>query len=290
LTQAQWAPYGGSDWKLGDTFLHHEHFGVSYDDKLFVGAHFLHEFSVDKDNFNEDFGSARNGHVMNMGVDVRLRDFFFGNGYFGYAHTDLKNPLRLAGAIEAIHAVAGWSWNANYFKPQSIDPYGGGSSMVPTHLGDNKGTIDTFVWEYEFSVAKFLWHPKQFWGQDKDIVLKTFGMLNFVKSDSPIFSAAKTKLKYGFDAMWTPLPWYGVGGRVDFVNPDMDDSSLSFIEYTGKMLFRSKFVTHEMVTVQYSYYSMGENVMSGYPWNVDGPNGPMKCDKHVISFGASMWW
>ncbi|MBN2717422.1 MAG: hypothetical protein JXX14_16335 [Deltaproteobacteria bacterium] len=290
LGSEQWVPYGGSDWELGDTFLHHEHIGVSYDDKLFIGAHFMHEFSMDKDNFNVDYGSDRDAHIMNMGIDVRLRDFFFGNGYFGYAHTDLKNPLRLGGAIEALHSIAGWSWNANYFKPTSIDPYGGGSSMTATDQGDNRGTIDTFVWEYEFSLAKFLWHPKQFWGQDRDVVLKAFGQLNFVNSDSPFFTAASTKLKYGFDAQWTPLSWFGVGGRIDFVNPDMDDNSLSFQQYTGRLIFKSKFVTHETVNVSYSYYNMGENVMSGYPWNVDGPNGAMKCDSQVISLGASMWW
>ncbi len=290
MTQAQWAPYGGSDWEMGDTFLHHEHIGVSYDDKLFIGAHFLHEFSMDKDNFNPNFGSEKNAHVMNMGIDIRLRDFFFGNGYLGYAHTDLKNPLRLAGALEALHSSGGWSWSNNFFKPSSIDPYGGGSSFKPVNMGDNKGTIDSIAWEYEFSLAKFLWHPKEFWGQDKDVVLKTFGILNFIKSDSPIFTAAKAKLKYGFDALWTPLSWWGIGGRLDFVNPDMDDASLSFVEYSGRMQFRSKFITHESISIQYSYYTLGEHVMSGFPWNSDGPNGAMKCDKHVISFGASMWW
>ncbi|MBN2342989.1 MAG: hypothetical protein JXX29_13045 [Deltaproteobacteria bacterium] len=286
----QWTPYGGSDWEQGDTLLHHEHIGVTYDDKLFIGGHFMHSFSKDSDSFNEDFGSAKNAHLMNMGVDVRLRDFFFGNGYLGYSHIDLKNPLRLGGALEALHSAGGWAWNQNYFKPSTISPTGGGSHMTATNMGDNTGTIDTIVFEYEFSVAKFLWHPKAFWGQDKDVVIKAFGMLNFVNSDSPLFTAATTKLKYGGDVLWTPMPWFGLGGRVDIVNPDMDDNTVSFVQYSGRMLFRSKFVTHETINVQYTYYDLGENVMSGYPWNVDGPNGPMKCDEHVISLGASMWW
>ncbi|MBN2801691.1 MAG: hypothetical protein JXR91_01220 [Deltaproteobacteria bacterium] len=289
LGDAPWAPYGGSDWEQGDTFLHHEHLGVSIDDKLFIGAHLMHAFSVDSDSFNPQYGSKLNAHIINVGMDIRLRDFFFGDAYLGYAHTDLENPLRLGGALEALHSTDGWAWSQNFFKPGSIDPSGGSASMTATD-GSATGTIDSISFEYDLSIAKLLWHPKEFWGQDKDVLISVFGMMNFINSDSPLFSAATKKLKWGASAQWIPIKWFGVGARWDSVNPDMDNNKLSFNTLSANLLFQTDFITHETFTIQYSKYFNGSDVMPGYPWNADGANGAMRPDDHVITMGASMWW
>jgi hypothetical protein len=262
---------------------------MSYDDKLFIGAHLMHAFSIDSDSFNPQYGSRLNGHIINAGIDIRLQDFFFGDGYLGYAHTDLENPLRMGGALEALHSNGGWAWNQNFFKPAAIDPNGGGGPMTATD-GTAKGTIDSIDFEYTLSLAKLLWHPQEFWGQDKDVVIKAFGMLNFVNSDSPLFADKVTKFKWGASAQWIPIKWFGVGARFDSVNPDMSNNKLSFNQLSGNILFQSNFVTHETFTLQYTKYFYGDDVMPGYPWTTDGPNGAMRPDDHVITFGASMWW
>ncbi len=285
IADLEWVPYGGSDWEQGDTLLHHEHLGVSFKDKLYVGAHLMHAFSVDSDAFSPQLGSKLNGHIINTGIDVRLQEFFFGDGYIGYAHTDLKNPLRMGGALEALHSMGGWAWSQNFFKPAD----GGVSPMTSTD-GSAKGTIDTINMEYTLSLAKLLWHPTEFWGQDKDIILKVFGMLNFVNSDSPMFTDKVTKFKWGASAQWIPLKWFGVGARFDSVNPDMSNNKLSFNQLSGNLLFQTDFVTHETFTLQYTKYFYGSDVEPGYPWDADSAHGAMRPDDHVITFGASMWW
>jgi hypothetical protein len=286
-----WAPYGGSDWPQGDTFVHHEHLGFSYDDKVFVGAHFMHEFSIDKDEFDVGRGSNKNGHLMNMGFDLRIRDYFFGNAYLGYAHTYLKNPLRLGGALEALHSVGGWAWNQNYFKPGYINRGSAGATPL-TSLNDEDatGNMHSVAFQYELSLAKLLWHPREFWGQDKDVVITAFGLLNFIRSPSELFNAAETKLKWGVDLLYTPASWLGLGARLDVVNPDMANNTLTFHQYTGKLLFRTHYLANETIYLQYTYYNYGDNVIPGYPWNNDADSGAMKPDNHVITIGANMWW
>ena len=77
------------------------------------------------------------------------------------------------------------------------------------------------------------------------------------------------KLKLGLDAVYTPLYWLGFNGRFDWVQPDLDaaysrtpgnpgGSDLSFAVLTLRLLFRTQFVTHETVQLQYAHYFLGE--------------------------------
>jgi len=82
----------------------------------------------------------------------------------------------------------------------------------------------------------------------------------------------------------------------------MSDSNSTFMVFSPKLIFRSEFVTHEMIVLQYSYYNYGnaytdpsksDGVM---PWPF-GQYGTlstaklgMKPDQHVVTLYASMWW
>ena len=80
------------------------------------------------------------------------------------------------------------------------------------------------------------------------------------------------KLKMGLDAVYTPLYWLGFNGRFDWVQPDLDaayarsgvpgGSDLSFAALTLRLLFRTQFVTHESVQLQYAHYWLGD---AAYP-------------------------
>jgi hypothetical protein len=83
----------------------------------------------------------------------------------------------------------------------------------------------------------------------------------------------------------------------------MNDSTHSFWVVSPKLIFRTEFVTHEQVTLQYQYYGYGswyntnvDNVLGPWPgmpypygqlgalWN------PIQPDKHTFTIAASMWW
>jgi hypothetical protein len=127
------------------------------------------------------------------------------------------------------------------------------------------------------------------------------------------------KLKYGADLLANVLPWLGVGVRGDYVQPDSHDTNESFGVISPKLVFRTKFVTHEEITLQYSHYWDGSDVLpqqwlsavgpkniatqaayvastpllkssttpGGYV-NYAGPAYPN--DSNVFGIKATMWW
>jgi hypothetical protein len=105
-----------------------------------------------------------------------------------------------------------------------------------------------------------------------------------------------SKLKAGAQVLYTPLPVVSVGARFDEVQPNMDDSTHSFWVITPKLIFRTEFVTHEQVTVQYQYYGYGSwydnpTTTLPYPYGQAGNLWvPLKPDKHTFTIAASMWW
>ena len=255
----------------GSTLIHHEHLGISYRDKLTLAGHFLHAFTLDSVPHGLN-GTDKNGKIMNIAVDFRMRALVFGNAYLGYSHMILTNPARVSGVLETIHSIEGWSYAQNYLQ---------GSA--------EGGTIDSLLFQYEFSLAKLLWHPTEYWGQDRDLQLKGFGMCNHITPDSDAFMGAKNKFKWGADVLYTPLPWLGAGVRFDAVNVDMDDNTKSFNQLSPRIMFRTDFLAREEITLQYSRYFYGDNVDPGYPWDCDtgGCGAP---DPNVFTIMATMWW
>jgi hypothetical protein len=103
------------------------------------------------------------------------------------------------------------------------------------------------------------------------------------------------KLKYGADLMVIPLPWLAVGARTDVVQPTNLDSQQSFWVISPKIVFRTHYVTHEEVTLQYSHYSYGTGV-APQPPNARAPVTPGQPftghppDENVFGAKATLWW
>jgi hypothetical protein len=64
----------------------------------------------------------------------------------------------------------------------------------------------------------------------------------------------------------------------------MDDNTYSFSVLSPKLIFRSQFVTHEQVVVQYGHYFNGDNVAPAWP------NAARDPDENVFAITAIMWW
>jgi hypothetical protein len=135
--------------------------------------------------------------------------------------------------------------------------------------------------------------------------LAAYGMFNKITGTTPsadINYTRHSKLKYGVDAIYSFSPMVACAFRGDVVNPNMSDSAQSFYSLSPRFIFRSEFVTHEMITLQYSRYIYG----GGYtdPTRVDelipwpyGANGNYSIrvlgghpDENVVTLSASMWW
>jgi hypothetical protein len=313
-----WQPYPGDKKQIGTTMLVHAHLGVVYQGILTMTAHYIDNFARDA---RMDVGSqggvaadkvgstlTPNASIQVFGVDLRLNGGWMGDGYLGASRIIANNANSIADSIEVLHSQGGWQLAHNFF-------YGG------------NGSIDTIAGQYTFSLASFLMRPRPFWGQGKDITLTLYGMFNRVfdtdNKGAPASGATippnmdngksdMKKFKAGIDPIWSFSPMMAVGLRGDFVRPNWADKSQDFFVITPKLIFRSEFVTHEMVVLQASFYgyssayhdstqiggtTKADSVMP-WPYGTNGTldiqkltlNGTPQPDKYVISLAASMWW
>jgi len=270
LADAPYLPYPGPV-EQGTTLLAHAHVGATYwnygespgihDALATLAFHFMTEMTLDAEGPDE-----RDGRLTVLGGDLKLTDSFFGTGYLGYAYHKARDVHRLAGALETLHSLQGWNLADNYFGPEGT------------------GTIHSLLFQYSFSIARLLWHPKAFYGQARDLQLSAFGMYNKIKSDDPGFDGPTAKFKAGGEATFTPLSWFGLSTRYDLVQPNLDDNTQSFHVLSPKIILRSEFISHEQVILQYSRYFYGDTVTPVYPNEARTPH------SDAVKLEGIMWW
>jgi hypothetical protein len=298
-----WAPYPGDKTQVGTTVLAHGHAGLVLDNRWTLMGHYIGAFARDA-RYNvgsQGGGNAKvpgltpNGSIQVVGLDLKLDGGWMGEGYLGYSRLEAKNALTVSDAIEVLHSQGGWQLAHNYFT-------------------DGNGSIDSIAGQYTFSVASFLMRPRPFWGQAADVTVRVFGMYNRVSNTTavgsdgvtiPLGSANMSKLKYGTELTYSFLPTMAVAVRGDIVNPNLSDSGQSFKVITPKLIFRSEFVTHETIVLQFSYYDYGasytdkdkSSAIMPWPFGTYGTLNSSRygtdsslVDKYVVTLYASMWW
>ncbi len=294
----------------GFTLLNHVHAGFAYKRSFEFNAHYLMAWSQD-DRVEGTLGSSPMGMAVNtvdrsaqpdgsmtvIGAEARMSAGRFGDLYLAYSHIDAKNVTAVGPAIEVLHSQGGGGHNAgnglyeNFFNT----------------VGDGTGQIDSVQ----------LYYAGRTEIGPVDVKLGVFGMYSVVSGTDAtsvnlltgIATAGTQKLKYGADLMVNVLPWLGVGARGDYVQPDSHDAGMSFGVLSPKIVLRSNYVTHEEVTLQYSHYWDGADVLpqqwlsdvgakniataaahataGGYE-NFAGPVYPN--DPNVFGLKVTMWW
>ncbi len=302
-----WQPYPGDTHQIGTTLLAHVHAGLVYQGIWTLTLHYIDTFARDArfDVASQGGGTMANpgptpdASIQVYGLDLRLNGGWMGDGYIGYSRVKAKNANSIADSIELLHSQGGWQLAHNFFY-------------------DGNGNIDSIAGQYTFSLAGFMMRPRPFWGQGTDLTVTVFGMFNHVSGTTgnsappigmtlpPADNANMNKLKYGIEPIYSFMPMMAVGLRADVVNPNMSDSGQSFQVITPKLIFRSEFVTHEMIVLQAQFYHYGAeyhdpskvDYLMPWPFGTAGtldiarlsPNGNPQPDKYVISLAASMWW
>ena len=270
LPDIPYLPYAGEE-QQGSTFLHHAHASLTLDGKLTLGFHDMIAFTKDVETADQ-----KDGSIHTFGVELKLWESQYGSGYLGWAHLISDNPLRVAGALETVHSFEGWMLKDNYFASNEDSEVTG------------SGTVDTILFEYNFSLATLLWYPTEFYGQSNDLRFSVFGMYNRVASDDPAFTglqkAGKQKLKLGGSVTYNFKPWLGFQARYDLVQPNLDDNTYSFQVISPAIIFSSRFASNEQLILQYSHYINNDNVHGGYPYHQLDP------DSDCVRIAAVMWW
>jgi hypothetical protein len=301
-----WEPYPGPV-AQESTFVAHIHAGAVYKKELIIGAHLIDVFANDNERAGAYEAMAFGGRpatdskpsIVISGGDVKLIGGVFGEGYLGYSHLSATNALYIADAIETLHSFGGWQLHDNYFGPA-------GQTQPVT------GSIDSIEAQYSFSFGQLFHYPQAFWGDGPDLIATVFGMFNHVHSPetpggtSPLNPLAHVdgdggghinKLKFGAEMTYVPLPWLGLGGRFDSVQPDLDDHTQSFSVISPRVIFRTAFVTHEQVMLQYSRYFYGSGFSPGnslggsvFPYNSQSGAAGLGVDKNAAQIAAIIWF
>ncbi len=218
--------------------------------------------------------------IMTYGFDIKQLHQWIGDGYAGFSVVDARNAIYLGDAIEVIHSFGGWQLHDNYFgAPGAVDPV--------------TGKVYSVEFQYSFSWGQLFYYPQPFWGQGPDLITTVFGMFNHVDlpaGQNPVYDGIN-KLKFGAEVTYLPLDWFGVGFRGDVVQPNMDQSNTNFSVFSPRLLFRTAFVTHEQILVQYSRYFTGSQVFSQFPYNVQpGAANFGGVDKNAFQIAAIIWF
>jgi hypothetical protein len=317
-----WEPYPGKA-QMGTTLLAHGHVGAIFSNMLTATAHLMYTWTMDDmrvrlNGMNEVDGvspedntwdgtkaiNAKNGSMRIIGLDLKLDGGWMGDGYIGFSSIKSKNAHVLQDTVEVLHSQGGWQFCNNY-------------------LGDKgNGTVNNLGFQYTFSLAAFMMRPQAWWGQGADLTVQVFGIYTWITGTGDVpgdtWFAGITgsdglgakKLKVGTTVLYTPLPWISGGLRVDSVQPNLDNSTHTFTVFSPRIILRTEFVTHEMITFQYQYYNYGSwynkdhngipggQITTGmarpglpYPYGQAGNLwNSGQADKHTFTIAASMWW
>jgi hypothetical protein len=321
----------------GFTLVGHVHAGLSYKKKLDVNFHYITAWAQDArvqgpaeaqgeaptgTPNSPGAGGLPDGHIDVAGGEARFTGGVFGELYAGYSHLSAVQAEQVGPAIEPIASLGGYSGGtanavtptaypnpvpgSNYYGPNGImDNYLGACfKCTPQQVGT--GTVDSFLVQYDFSFGTLYRKIKNpnsgFWGDGPDVTLNLFGLYQTVTSTDtsgwfPLVGNGVKKLKYGADLIVTPVSWFAFGVRGDVVQPTSMDSKESFGVMSPKIMFRSKYLSHEEITAQFSHYFYGADVLP------QPPNGPAAAfangtsqwpvyapDNNVFGIKATMWW
>ncbi len=273
-------------------------------------------------NVSPGSGGLPDGHIDVSGAEARFTGGVFGELYAGYSHLEAVQAEQVGPAIEPIASLGGYSGGTqiaaaptSYPNPVPGSNYYGANGIMDNYLGScfqckssqiGTGSVDSILVQYDFSIGTLYRKIKNpnsgFWGDGPDVTLSLFGLFQSVKSTDtskwfPLVGDGVKKLKYGADLIVTPITWFAFGVRADLVQPTSLDSHESFGVISPKIMLRSKYLSHEEITLQYSHYFYGSDV---FP---QPPNGPAAAfangtdqwpvyapDPNIFGIKATMWW
>jgi hypothetical protein len=329
FTQLQYGlptfPGGSENNYPGFTLLNHGHAGVSYKRLLDVNAHYLSSWAQDYRAVGVQNGTLTDGHIDVFGGEATVKMGPLGGRlYVGYSRIVASNAQAVGPVLEAVHSLGGGNYESgngvldNFFGCAATgasmgtpNPTSGNCETLQNSIGALHGAVDTIQVQYEYGLGtliKRLADSNAQW----DAYLALFGMFSSVSSSlqpgtgpnstgTTLLGDGVHKLKYGGDLIITPIGWLGFGARADIIQPTDKDlnSGQRFWVVSPKVIFKTRWVTHEEVTVWYSHYSYGANVLPQPPNGVANPNannppptppGPFPPDENVVGIKGTIWW
>lgn len=231
------------------TLVNHLHAGVSWKKMLDFSFHHFYTWAQEEDRPGSALTNVPNGNMSVIGADVRLDANMYGYLYAGFSRVSAENARVVGPAVEVIHANGGGEFalgiTSNYLDDQA------------TPQSNGNGAVNTLMAQYELSIANILSNmktpPQRYWGEGPDLKIAAFTMANFISSQDPDMDGVR-KFKYGFDLNGRIKSWLGLGLRFDRLQPNSKIPEQSFAILSPRLVFRSDWLAHEEITLQYSRY------------------------------------
>lgn len=297
------------------TFFHHAHLGLAYQRKIQLGGHVLQALAREEDRLGTDINAdfepnPPDGTMTVAGPDLRVDWGRVGYYYAAFSYIKARHARSVGPSIEVIHSKGAGQFNFgiidNYLEGRGENESGG------------NGEIYTVMAQVQNSVQRIR-KGDAFWGEGMDFGVKLYGMLNKIASDNPSVDGIQ-KLKYGVDARFDILSWLAVATRYDRVQPNSRIPEQSFSVISPRLVFRTRWITREEISLQYSRYLYNERCepmavpdFLDYPQTcVQPPSAPVPpegfgsipvnldpdtraapmapADLQVVSLRATFWW
>ncbi len=246
------------DNRFASTLLHHAHLFGAYKQYAKVGLHYLTAWTADERDPPVQPTEA-DGRVSVAGADVRLNGGVLGELYFGAAQAKAIHALHVGPILYTMNALGGQGLRDNYLGPRCE-----GVGTNCKNAFDVNGSVTSILFQYDYSfgaLARYLSHyPRAYWSDGPELKMSLFGTVSWIKSDDKSPQSGKdglSKAKFGGELIYSPLPFLSLGARFDRLLPWSNDSEQDFSVLSPKIMFKTNFFSHEVVTLQYSRYFYG---------------------------------
>lgn len=268
------------------TMLGHLHADMLWDQSIYVGLHFLHSWTQEEARFTgyqPAWVVANNnklpylstaqpdGSMSVLGAEARFdMPDLFGYLYLGASYVSLKDAVTVGPAVEVIHSFGGGDYSmgvtTNYLDSESCR-----WNLTGAKCSNGNGGVMTIGAQYEAKIGDLLGQSP--FGEGQDLTWKLYGMFNKVSSDDPINDGI-TKLKVGTDLFFDATPVLAFATRFDYLAPNSRIAEQNFMILSPRVVFRSQFVTHEQISLQYSRYIYNQReCVSGTPADIQDTAG-----------------
>jgi hypothetical protein len=282
--------YSATSSALPSSWVNHAHVGLALKGSipLVMGLHYLNNFSADdrdqKDDpqtYYLDESHRPDAHLTVIGADVRMINNHLGNFGLAVSHAEAKNAELLTGMV-FFGAFTGDQATQRYFGPHPRNA--NGTSIN----GSGTGSMTVAGGEYNLSWGKLLHYPEEFWGEGPDLITSVFFAAAAVTSQDPDFDKIKM-YKLGTEVTYRFLPWVGISGRYDHVSPNSRDTHENFEVFSPKILLKTDWNSHELVTLSYTRWLYGRDTHAQFP-NDFTRTGQDRLDKQMFAIHFGMWW
>jgi hypothetical protein len=175
------------------------------------------------------------------------------------------------------------------FPLRNVITYGGdGERLTSSWWGpDTHGTGTLLVGgiSYSMSLTALLMSPQPFSGNGPDLQLDAGFNIARSTSADPVFDG-RVRHKYGISALYTFIPYLGVGARVDRVVPSSHDPEQTYHVLAPRLQIKTDWQSHEAIVLSYVKWFMGSRT------HLDGtqPRSSERIDDEMFTLNFNMWW